>query len=400
MSTATEKTWFEQTEEQGQWRDEEQFDEDVKAGSEKIYVASHWQLMWWRFLKHRMALISAFVIVFLYAVAIFAEFVSPYNPDPHPSALFVEYKLAPPTKIHLFDQQGNFQRPFVYKVTQKRDPETLRRVYAEETSVIYPIQFFVEGPTYKLWGLFPSNKHLFGLGPEAGKQGLFLMGIDEGARDVFSRLCFGARISLTIGLVSVIISLVFGIILGGISGYYGGTPDNVIQRVIEFIRSIPEIPLIMALAAALPADWPVIKLYFGITILLSFVGWTGLARVVRGRFLSLREEDFVMAARLSGASEGRIILRHMLPSFLSHIIASLTLSIPGIILAETGLSFIGLGLRPPAISWGVLLQDAQKVKTVALAPWLLLPALAVILTVLAFNFLGDGIRDAADPYAK
>lgn len=403
MTTATEKTWFEQTDDQRRTDDqfdEEQFEENVKADNEKIYVASYWQLMWWRFLKHRMAVISAFVVVLLYTVAAFAEFVAPYNPDPHPSALFVNYKLAPPTRIRFFDEQGNFQRPFVYKLTQARDPETLRRVYAEDTSTIYPIRFFVDGPEYELWGLFPLKKHLFGLGPEADKQGIFLLGVDEGARDLFTRIVFGARISLTIGLVSVVISLVLGIILGGISGYYGGTPDNVIQRVIEFIRSIPEIPLIMALAAALPADLPVVQLYFGITVLLSFVGWTGLARVVRGRFLSLREEDFVMAARLAGASEGRIILRHMLPSFLSHIIASLTLSIPGIILSETGLSFIGLGLRPPAISWGVLLQDAQKVKTVALAPWLLIPALAVILTVLAFNFLGDGIRDAADPYAK
>jgi peptide/nickel transport system permease protein len=291
-------------------------------------------------------------------------------------------------------------RPFVYKLQADRDPETLRRIYTEDTSEMYPIRFFTEGPEYKLWNWIPSNIHLYGLGPEAGDQGIFLLGVDEGARDLFTRICFGARISLTIGLVSVIISLILGIILGGISGYYGGTPDNIIQRIIEFIRSVPEIPLIMALAAALPADWPVIRLYFGITVLLSFVGWTGLARVVRGRFLSLREEDFVMAARLSGSSEMRVILRHMLPSFTSHIIASLTLSIPGIILAETGLSFIGLGLRPPAISWGVLLQDAQKVKTVALAPWLLIPAIAVVLTVLAFNFLGDGIRDAADPYAK
>ncbi|HRW06275.1 MAG TPA: ABC transporter permease [Caldilineaceae bacterium] len=399
MTATTEKTWFEKNEES--WTEEDElFDDAAVGGDEKIYVASYWQLMWWRFLKHRMAVIGGIVIILLYVIALFAEFVAPYHPDPHPSELFVSYKLAPPTKIHLFDENWNLHRPFVYKLAQERDPETLRRIYTEDTSEIYPIRFFTEGPEYEMWGLFSSNIHLYGLGPEAGDQGLFLFGVDEGARDLFTRICFGARISLTIGLVSVVISLILGIILGGISGYYGGTPDNIIQRIIEFIRSVPEIPLIMALAAALPADWPVVQLYFGITVLLSFVGWTGLARVVRGRFLSLREEDFVMAARLSGSGEMRVILRHMLPSFLSHIIASLTLSIPGIILAETGLSFIGLGLRPPAISWGVLLQDAQKVKTVALAPWLLIPALAVILTVLAFNFLGDGIRDAADPYAK
>ncbi|MCB0127314.1 MAG: ABC transporter permease [Caldilineaceae bacterium] len=399
MTATTEKTWFEKNEES--WTEEDElFDDAAVGGDEKIYVASYWQLMWWRFLKHRMAVIGGIVIILLYVIALFAEFVAPYHPDPHPSELFVSYKLAPPTKIHLFDENWNLHRPFVYKLAQERDPETLRRIYTEDTSEIYPIRFFTEGPDYEMWGLFSSNIHLYGLGPEAGDQGLFLFGVDEGARDLFTRICFGARISLTIGLVSVVISLILGIILGGISGYYGGTPDNIIQRIIEFIRSVPEIPLIMALAAALPADWPVVQLYFGITVLLSFVGWTGLARVVRGHFLSLREEDFVMAARLSGSGEMRVILRHMLPSFLSHIIASLTLSIPGIILAETGLSFIGLGLRPPAISWGVLLQDAQKVKTVALAPWLLIPALAVILTVLAFNFLGDGIRDAADPYAK
>ena len=401
MASITEKTWFDQIEEQDNWHDDEPFDEgSFKAEDEKIFVASYWQLMWWKFRKHRMAMVSAVIIVLLYLVAVFAEFVAPYNPDPHPSELFVSYKLAPPSRVHFIDEEGNFQRPFVYKISQERDPETLRRIYAEDTSEKYPIRFFVNGPEYEMWGLFPAQKHLFGLGPEAGEQGFFLLGVDEGARDLFTRICFGARISLTIGLVAVVISLILGIILGGISGYYGGTADNVIQRIIEFIRSVPEIPLIMALAAALPADWPVVRLYFGITILLSFVGWTGLARVVRGRLLSLREEDFVMAARLSGSSEMRVILRHMLPSFLSHIIASLTLSIPGIILSETGLSFIGLGLRPPAISWGVLLQDAQKVKTVALAPWLLIPALAVVLTVLAFNFLGDGIRDAADPYSK
>ena len=244
------------------------------------------------------------------------------------------------------------------------------------------------------------TRHLFGIDVPMTEQGFFLIGADRLGRDLFSRICYGARISLTIGLVSVFVSLVVGLLLGGISGFYGGAIDNAIQRLIEFIRSIPDIPLFMALAAALPADLPTVQLYFGITIVLAFVNWTGLARVVRGRFLSLREEDFVMAAKLSGSSQMRIIIRHMMPSFLSHIIASLTLSIPGIILSETGLSFIGLGLRAPAISWGVLLQEAQNVRSIALAPWVLTPAIAVIITVMAFNFLGDGIRDAADPYAK
>jgi peptide/nickel transport system permease protein len=232
------------------------------------------------------------------------------------------------------------------------------------------------------------------------QQGVFLLGADRLGRDLFSRVIYGSRISLSIGLVGVLLSLLLGIVLGGISGYYGGIADNIIQRMIEFIRSIPSIPLWMALSAALPANWPVLRVYFAITVILSLIGWTGLARVVRGRFLALREEDFVLAARLVGSSEMRIILRHMVPSFLSYIIAALTLAIPGMILAETGLSFLGLGLRPPAISWGVLLQEAQNLRSVALAPWVLLPGAAVVISILAFNFLGDGLRDAADPYAR
>jgi peptide/nickel transport system permease protein len=393
---SVEKTWFERVEGEEATATEETLADVAASKEEKVYVASYWKLMWWRFLKHRMAVISAVLVLLLYLVAAFCEIVAPYNPE----ETFAQYKLAPPTRIHFFDSEGNFRGPFVYKIQRERDPETLRAIYTEDTSTIYPIRFWVEGSEYKLWGRFPMQRHLFGLDVAQDEQGIFLLGADRLGRDVFSRISFGARISLTIGLVSVVISLVLGIILGGLSGYYGGSVDNVIQRLIEFIRSVPEIPLIMGLGAALPADLPVTQLYFGITVVLSFVGWTGLARVVRGRFLSLREEDFVMAARLAGSGEMRVIFRHMLPSFLSHIIASLTLAIPAIILSETGLSFIGLGLRAPAISWGVLLQEAQNVRSMALAPWVLTPAIAVVVTVLAFNFLGDGIRDAADPYAR
>lgn len=393
---SVQKRWYDEPAYETSLTEEELAEESVASGDEKIYVASYWKLMWWRFLRHRMAVIGAVIVILLYFTAIFAEFVAPYNPE----GTFIRYKLAPPTAIHIFDANGHLTAPFVYHMNRERDPETLRNIYIEDKTRTYPVRLFVQGPEYELWGLFPSKLHLFGIDAPREEQGIFLMGADRLGRDVFSRMSYGARISMSIGLVSVIVSLFLGILLGGISGYYGGVSDNIIQRSIEFVRSVPEIPLIMGLAAALPTDWPVIRLYFGITLVLSFIGWTGLARVVRGRFLSLREEDFVMAARLSGSSEMRIIWRHMLPSFFSHIIASLTLAIPAIILAETGLSFIGLGLRAPAISWGVLLQEAQNLRSVALAPWVLLPGLAVILAVLSFNFLGDGIRDAADPYAK
>lgn len=392
-----ERSWIERSgEDEEEFRDDEgNLDLEI-IEDEDIFVASYSQLMWWRFRKHRMALLSGVVIIILYGIAVFAEFVAPYDPEQS----FVQYKFVPPMNIRIIDAEGKLRRPFVYKIIRERDPETLRNIYLEDETTVHPIRLFVKGTEYEMWGRFTSSWHLFGLDVPHEEQGVFLLGADRLGRDLFTRLCYGARISLTIGLVSVVLSLVIGILLGGISGFYGGAIDNAIQRVIEFIRSIPEIPLIMALAAALPADWPVVRLYFGVTILLSFVGWTGLARVVRGRFLSMREEDFVMAARFCGSSEMRIILRHMVPSFLSHIIASLTLAIPGIILSETGLSFIGLGLRAPAISWGVLLQEAQNVRSVALAPWVLTPGLAVVLAVLAFNFLGDGIRDAADPYAR
>lgn len=370
---------------------------DGAAGEERLYVAGQWQLMWWKFRKHKMALVGAAILIVFYLIGAFCEFVAPYNPE----AYFIRYKMAPPTPVRIFDATGKLRAPFIYHRDRSKDMETLRDIYTENPEIMYPLRFFVKGETYKLWGIWESNIHLFGLAPEVQEQAVFLVGADRMGRDLFSRLCYGARLSLSIGLIGVFLSLALGIVLGGISGYYGGRIDTAIQRVIEFIRTIPTIPLWMALSAALPADWPVVKMYFGITIILSLVGWTGMARVVRGRFLSLRQDDFVLAARLCGSSEMRIILRHMVPSFLSYIIASLTLSIPGQILGETGLSYLGLGLRAPAISWGVLLQEAQNVRSLAQAPWLLFaPAVAVVLTVFAYNFLGDGLRDAADPYAR
>ncbi|WP_273333810.1 ABC transporter permease [Dictyoglomus turgidum] len=371
----------------------EEFIEEVPEKEEKIYVASQWKLMWWRFRRNKLAIAGLVVLIIFYIIAAFCEFFAPYDPYKYD----VRYVLAPPQRIHFVDEHGFHLRPFVYAYKMDIDPNTLRRIYSEDKTRKYPIKFFVRGHEYKLLGLFKTDIHLFGV---EGDGHIFLFGTDSLGRDVFSRVIYGTRISTTVGLVGIFLSFLFGIIIGGISGYYGGPFDIIIQRIIEILRSIPTLPLWMALSAAVPANWSPVKVYFAISIILSFIGWTGLAREVRSKFLSLREEDFVTAAKLAGASEGRIIFRHLLPSFLSHIIASLTLSIPGMIIGETSLSFLGLGIRPPAISWGVLIQDAQNFRTVALAPWLLLPVVFVILVVLSFNFVGDGLRDAADPYAR
>jgi len=372
-------------------------EEDLQKAGEKVYVAPPWKLMWWRFRKHKMAMVSSAVLIVFYFVAIFCEFVAPYDPD----GALIQFKQAPPTEIHLRDTEGQFHFPFVYQHKRAMDPETLAITFTEDTSIRYPIRLFAQGFEYKLLGRWKTDIHLYGLPPVAKDlQGVFILGTDRLGRDMFSRVCYGARLSLSMGMVSVFLSLLLGVVLGGISGYYGGTADIIIQRVMEFIRTIPTIPLYMTLSAALPVNWPVERVYFGITMILALVGWTYLGRVVRGRFLAMREEDFVLAARLNGSSEMRIILRHMVPSFLSYIIAALTLNIPNMILAETGLSFIGLGLRAPAISWGVLLQEATNISSLMLAPWVLAPGFAVVISVLAFNFVGDGLRDAADPYAR
>ncbi len=361
------------------------------SAEEKLYVASQWQLMWRKFIKHKLAIFGGGVLAVFYIVAIFCEFFSPYDIYKR----YTKYIYCPPQRIHFFDEKGDFYfRPFVYGVKRKIDPKTFRRGYIEDKSKKYPIYFLVHGDKYKLWNLFKADIHLFG----TKKGTIFLFGTDNLGRDLFSRNLYAARISLSIGLVGVALSFVLGCVLGGISGYYGGKIDIIIQRMIEFLICIPTIPLWMTLSVTLPRHWSPIKVYFGITIILSVVGWCGLARVVRGKILELREEDFTMAAKIAGSSEGRIIIRHLLPSFLSYLIVNLTLSIPGMILGETSLSFLGLGLRPPVVSWGVLLQQAQNIRTVALHPWLLTPGLFVIITVLAFNFLGDGLRDAADPY--
>jgi peptide/nickel transport system permease protein len=365
------------------------------SAQERIYTATQWQLMWWRFRKHKLALISTMVLVLLYVGGIFCEFLAPHDPHRYD----VKRVYAPPQRLHFVGAQGFGLQPFVYPIVSTRNMETLRVEYQVDTTHEMPIHLFVHGDEYKFWGLWRTDLHLFGL-DEEGDPMLFLFGGDALGRDVLSRVLYGARISLSIGLVGVAMSLLLGVVIGGVSGYFGGVADTIIQRAIEFLRSIPGIPLWMTLAAALPRDWTPTRIYFGITVILSLLSWTGLARVVRGRFLALREEDFVLAARLSGAGEMRTILYHMVPSFTSHLIASLTLSIPNMILSETSLSFLGLGLQPPIVSWGVLLQTAQNLRSVVHAPWMFIPGLAVVVAVLAFNFVGDGLRDAADPYTR
>lgn len=357
-------------------------------------VISQSRLTWLKFREHRVAFASAIFVAFVYFVAITAEVVAPTTAD----AYDARFALVQPQAIHLTyrdDQDALHFGPYVNGFSAKRDPLTLRRIFAIDENVRIPLGLFVRGQPYRLWGLFDADIHLFG--PTVPNAPFFLLGSDRTGRDVLSRLIYGTRISMSIGLVGVVSSLVLGVLLGGVSGYFGGTTDNIIQRVIEFIMSLPTIPLWMGLAAAIPVTWSPVTVYFIITLIISLIGWTALAREVRGRFMSWRNETFVIAARLDGTGQMTIILRHLLPGFTSHLIASVTLAIPAMIIAETSLSFLGIGLRPPVVSWGVLLQDAQNVRTLVEAPWLLSPAIAVMLTVLALNFFGEGLRDAADP---
>ncbi len=362
----------------------------LTAEQERFYLASQWQLMLWKLLRHRVAVVSGIVLLLMYASTLVSEVLAPY----HLHSRHTDYIYAPPQEVHWF-HQGSFVGPFTYGLQRTLNMETLKREYTEDPAVVQPMRFFCSGDPYRFWGLFDASFHV--VCPAEGGT-LFLAGTDRLGRDVLSRVIYGTRISLTIGLLGIALSFGLGLIFGGIAGYYGGWIDNVIQRVIEVIRSFPELPLWMALSAVLPVTWSPLFVYFGITMILAMLDWTNLARAVRSKLLALREEDYCTAARLMGAKPRRIIARHLLPGFMSHLIAAATLSIPGMILGETALSFLGIGLRPPITSWGVLLNEAQNINVVALYPWLMAPVVPVIIVILAFNFFGDGLRDAADPY--
>lgn len=360
------------------------------SADESRYAASQWKLMWRRFIRNKAALLGGTVILLFYLTALFANFVVPYTLSTRIRGRI----YFPPQRVHFF-HDGKFE-PFVYGTKQTIDPKTLAKIYEPDTSKIYPLRFFVPGEPYKLFGLFESNIHLFQA--EGGDVNLF--GTDRQGRDMFTRTLLGSQISLTIGLVGVFLSLVLGTILGIVSGYRGGLVDDAIQRLIELVRSFPSIPLWMALSAALPPHWPPLRVYFAVTIILSLIGWTWLARQLRGKVLAMRNEDFILAAKLAGASDTRIIFKHLIPATLGHIIVVSTLAMPAMILAETALSFLGLGLRAPLTSWGVLLQEAQNIQSIAIYPWVFIPAIFIAVSILAFNFLGDGLRDAADPYSR
>ena len=364
--------------------------EELTPDQEKVFLASQKKLMWWKFKRHKLAVVSGIFLLVSYLSIIISEMIAPYSLETRNT----KFIYAPPQSVHMF-HEGEYVGPFVYGYKTKLDMKTLKRIHTPDTGKVQKLRFFCSGDDYKFWGFFKGNFHF--VCPAKNGQ-FFYLGADRLGRDVFSRIVYGARISLTIGLIGISISFTLGIILGGLAGYYGGWVDLVVQRLIEVVQSLPSIPLWLALAAIMPVTWSPILIYFGITIILGLIDWTGLARAVRSKLLSLREEDYVLAARLLGAKPSRVIARHLVPGFMSHLIASATITIPTMILGETALSFLGLGLRSPIVSWGVLLNEAQNINVVALYPWLMYPVLPVILIILAFNFFGDGLRDAADPY--
>ena len=366
---------------------------ETKKRDNKYYYASQWSLMWRKFRRHKLAMAATWLLLVFYTVAILGNFIAPQGTEQYDG----NYVNCGPTKIHWF-HEGEFIGPFVYGLEVDRDPETLMRIFVEDESQIYPIRFFVqgdEGGEYKWFGLIPSNLHLFGV-DEGGK--IFLFGTDSMGRDLFSRVILGAQISMFIPIVGMLLTLVLGLIMGSLAGYIGGWVDTVIQRSSEVVRSFPQVPLWMALSAAIPKTLKPAQVFMMMTLILSLISWPDLARTVRSKFISVKKEDYIMAARISGAPPLKIVTKHMIPSFTSYIIVNMTMSIPGLIMGETTLSFLGLGLRSPATSWGVLLQETNKLETIMFYPWRLIPMIFVFLTVLAFNFMGDGLRDAADPY--
>ena len=369
--------------------------ETVGVAEPNLELLTPKQLAWRRFKRHRLALVSGAVLLVMYFVTTFAEFFAPYDT----TFRNVQAINAPPMNVRFFEMDGTFHlRPFVYGYDLHINEQTWAREYTENPEKIYPIRFFARGEEYKLWNLIPGSVHLFIAENKSGEGYIHFLGTDQLGRDVLSRVIFGGRISLSIGMLGIGLTLILGVLFGGFAGYLGGWTDRVIQRMIEVLQSLPTLPLWMALTAALPAHWSSLRIYFGVTIILSLFGWTALARQVRGRFLALRNDDFVIAARLMGASRRRIIFKHMMPSFMSHTITTATLAVPGVILGETALSFLGIGIRPPIVSWGVLMEQAQNYQVIVMTPWILYPGLFVVIAVMAFNLLGDGLRDAADPY--